>query len=291
MKESERNYDNEAMNSYDERALPSSLSSTILDSSLISATKNSMYNAKIVQCGNYIQVYYFENRKKKPINDDERELKLYKSNNCNNIKDKTIIRKDNLTRSKLKCQRLAKCNSSDWKTFITLTIADNITDINIANKYYKCFQEQVRRVYPNFKCIGVPEFQKRGAVHYHLLTNIDIDSNLIYIQQENNKIYYHVKYWNLGFTKVDIVKGDIKKIIGYISKYMTKDIDNRLFSHHRYFYTRNLITPSVSYIDLQNLQHTSILNKYFENKNLIYKNDYVNSYNNEKIVFCEYLKK
>lgn len=276
----------------DERALPSSLAQSILDSSLISATKNSLYNAKIVQCGNYIQVYYFENRKKKPIVDDESELKLVKPNNgIKNIENKSVIRKDNITRSKLKCQRLAKCNNDLWKTFITLTIAENITDINIANKYYKCFQEQVRRIYPNFRCIGVPEFQKRGAIHYHLLTNIDIDSELIYIQEKNNRKYYHVKYWNKGFTKVDIVKGDIKKIIGYISKYMTKDVDNRLFSHHRYFYTRNLITPSISYIDTQNLQHISILNKVFKDVELIYKSDYVNSYNNEKILFCEYLKK
>ena len=72
---------------------------------------------------------------------------------------------------------------------------------------------------------------------------------------------------------------------------MTKDVDNRLFSHHRYFYTRNLITPSISYIDTQNLQHISILNKVFKDVELIYKSDYVNSYNNEKILFCEYLKK
>ena len=110
----------------DERALPSSLAQSILDSSLISATKNSLYNAKIVQCGNYIQVYYFENRKKKPIVDDESELKLVKPNNgIKNIENKSVIRKDNITRSKLKCQRLAKCNNDLWKTYI-----------NNSRKYY-----------------------------------------------------------------------------------------------------------------------------------------------------------
>ena len=33
---------------------------------------------------------------------------------------------------------------------------------------------------------------------------------------------------------------------------MTKDIDQKLFNRHRYFYSRNLITPSESYIDLDN---------------------------------------
>lgn len=33
---------------------------------------------------------------------------------------------------------------------------------------------------------------------------------------------------------------------------MTKDIDQRLFSKHRYFYSRNLNIPKINYIDLNN---------------------------------------
>ena len=32
-------------------------------------------------------------------------------------------------------------------------------------------------------------------------------------------------------------------IIGYLSKYMTKDIDNRLFGKRRYLYSQNLVKP------------------------------------------------
>ena len=275
-------------------ALPPSLGDCLLDSRLISATQNEkLYNVKLIDCNNYMQIYFFENKKKRSTIDDEKELFLKKLK-CDEEKkciDENPLKKielKNITRSKLKCQRLAKCNSDIWETFITLTIKENIKDINIANKLYKQFKDCVRRVFPNFKCICVPEFQKRGAVHYHLLTNISVDNNKLIFKQNDNEKYLHIKYWNIGFTKVDNVKNDIKKIIGYISKYMTKDIDNRLFNHHRYFYTKNLRTPTVNYLDLDNQKHISFLKSLLNNKKMIYKNNYFNSYNNEKIAFEEF---
>ena len=273
----------------------------ILDSSLINATKKIVYNAKIVECGDYLQVYFYENKILRKTNKDDLDLKLKKqkidsmfekqTNNINSEKDIKLgqIEQRNITRSKIECQRLAKCNSNIWETFITLTFAENITDVKLANKQFKYFIDKVKRVKKDFKYLCIPEFQKRGAIHYHLLTNINInDTSLIYAQEDNKK-FKHIKYWNNGFTSIEVMKGDVKKIVGYISKYMTKDIDNRLFSHHRYFYSRNLNKPLESYIDLDNEKANNFFQKKIQDKTLIFTRDYLNSFDDSKVNFLEFI--
>lgn len=277
-------------------------SRTILDSNLIVATKKKGYDIKAVTCGDYVQLYFYENRKTITQKEDTTELELKKAKIDNMIdsKKKTTTKIEvpweqeidikNITRSKLECQRLAKANLNDWETFITLTFADNIIDIDKANKRFKYFIDKVRRVKKDFKYLCITEFQKRGATHYHMLCNINInDSTLIYSQKDNPK-FKHIKYWNDGFTSVEVIKRDAKKIIGYIAKYMTKDIDNRLFNRHRYFYSRNLVKPIANYINLDDKIDNDFYQKIIRDKNLIYQNEYINPYDNNKVSFLEYYK-
>lgn len=298
----------------------------LLDSSLIVTTNNTqLYEVKIVNCGDYIQVYYLENNKIKK--NKALEKVTHKKNNINSIalvdtdnlitqsnsiiddesferlrqhtdkiqkkylsatKQKNIQAK-NIMRSKLQCQRLAKCNANEWKTFITLTIAENLTDINKANKKLRYFIDKIQRIYKDFKYICIPEFQKRGAVHYHLLTNIDINDKRFIYKQPGKEKFKHIKYWNEGFNSVDSLEKDIKKIVGYISKYMTKDIDDRLYNHRRYFYSRNLRKPSTSYLNLSDPKHLEYYMKIISDKSLIYSNSYLNPYNYDVIQFNEFM--
>lgn len=270
----------------------------ILDSSLIVATKKTSYDIKLVDLGEYVQVYMYEKKqvhntpKEQDIDLQLKKIKvtsMIEDTKNNNKKSKLFnnIELKNIIRSKLECQRLAKANISDWETFITLTFKENEIDVQKANKRFKYFVDKVRRIKKDFKYLCITEFQKRGAVHYHLLTNIKInDTSLIYSQEDNEK-YKHIKYWLDGFTSVEPMKGDPKKIIGYIAKYMTKDIDNRLFNRHRYFYSRNLNKPKESYINISNEKEKDFYTKKIQDKELIYQNEYVNTYDNTKVIFLE----
>lgn len=264
--------------------------SYILDSKHITPTfLNNSYNLKLVDCGEYTQVYFYSNKKIRRNKKDNSDLNLtVKENNNDSKKDKQIEERS-IVRSKLECQRMAKANMHNWKTFITLTFAENITNIDVANKKFRYFVDKVRRIYKNFSYICIPEFQKRGAVHYHLLTNIDLDnSKLIYIQ-EDNPTFKHIKYWNEGFTSVEVMTGDPKKVVGYISKYMTKDVDDRLFGHRRYFYSSNLNKPKESYIDLDDPKQLDFFQKKIQEKEVIYQNSYINTYDNGEVSFLEFL--
>ena len=273
-------------------------SKILLDSRLISATifdRPKLYNFKIIQCGSFIQIYkYLKPRIKHPSKNCSVDLNLKKINFENDFLKKDIklkttneIEKRNITRSKLQCQRIAKANMEYWETFITLTFAENITNNKLANKRFKYFVDKVRRVKKDFRYLVVPEYQKRGAIHYHLLTNISLDSNKLIYSQENNLKFKHIKYWLDGFNSVEKVKGDAKKIIVYISKYMTKDIDSRLFAQRRFFYSQNCIVPKVSYIDSMSSKDLEFLQKKIQDKKLIYQNEYLNTYDNTKVVFLE----
>lgn len=268
----------------------------LLDSKLINATTKKIYQVKLVKCGDYCQVYYYADSKIKNVKDND-ELNLRKieiNENQNQVKNKDVtlheIELRNIIRSKLECQRVAKANMKIWKTFITLTFKENINCVLTAHKRFKNFIDKVRRIKKDFMYLAIPEFQKRGAIHYHLLTNIDVnDSKLIYAQAENNN-FLHVKYWIDGFDSVEPLNNDPKKVVGYISKYMTKSIDNRLFGHRRYFNSRNLVKPITSFIDLTNSKELDFYKKNIQNTKLIYQNEYENPYDNTKVQYLEYFE-
>lgn len=265
----------------------------LLDSSLIFQTNSKNYDVKVIQCGDYFQVYYFKDKKitKDKNLEKEKDIKkvdtkyLHKKENSD-IQDKIIDIK-NIQRSKIQLQRLVKSNEEDFKTFITLTFEDNLENIEQANIKLNTWLTKIRSIKKDFKYVCVPEFQKRGAVHYHLLTNLDIklDSNIIKLQS-GKKCMYDVKYWSYGFTSVFSMK-DIN-VVGYISKYMTKDIDNRLWGKRRYMNSRNLRKPSITYLDTDNLEefikYLGILDY-----DITYKNTYLTKFN-EEIEFKEYKK-
>lgn len=202
---------------------------SILDSKHIVTTKLCLYNVKIVKCNDYIQVYLYKDKKAtkskiqglndlnlKKVPDILKSIKVKQSNTKPVLEERKIADRS-IIRSKLECERIAKSNMRDWQTFITLTFEENIKDIDIANKRFRYFIDKVKRVKKDFKYLCIPEFQKRGAVHYHLLTNIPINDNKLMFSQADKPKYKHVKYWNDGFTSVEVMKGDPKKVVGYIS--------------------------------------------------------------------------
>lgn len=318
----------------------------LLDSSLITRTKFKTYSHKIVECGNYIQVYEFDKSKYK-VREKENSFDIYNSKKSKKINDniskiqfmkifknrykdltyeelleeyeeyiKLIskpkkvdtannkykkIEEKNLSRSKIELQRLVKTNEDIFKSFITLTFADNITDLDCANKKFDNWRRMVKRKKSDFAYVAVPEFQKRGAVHYHLLTNLDIKQNhdLIIPQDKfsvkqlkkmtlhQRSTCYDVKYWNKGYSSVFNVK-DIN-VVAYMTKYMTKDIDNRLWGRRRYLSSQNLKKPKTSYIDLDTANTLDFMfyHKHLENFKINYENQYFNKYSNEVIKFRE----
>ena len=62
-----------------------------------------------------------------------------------------------------------RCFSTDMDTMLTLTFRENVTDIQEAWAVFKYFSRLMRwRFKERWFYVCVPEYQKRGAVHFHL---------------------------------------------------------------------------------------------------------------------------
>lgn len=178
----------------------------------------------------------------------------------NSIKEHKIqsLRLDNLFRSKRMIRDLIDNNKTEFKTFLTLTFADEITDIKQAVLYYKQFYDSWYHYFKKqgrqLKLIGVPEFQKNGRIHYHLLTNIELDKDIPYkstkrVKGKNNKLrymnYYDIPFWNYGYSFAEQVEDLCNRdtLSNYLVKYLLKDLSDRFFYNHKYLATRNLDRP------------------------------------------------
>lgn len=260
-----------------------------------------IYDVKLIHCGDYIQVYKFDYERSK-LNKKDQENKIFnikKVDTDNLVKESRVqefksIMLTNAIRSNLNCQRIAKANRDSWETFITLTFAENITDLNYANNVFHNWVSNIRKLKKDFKYLAVPEFQKRGAVHYHILSNLGLEDKEIILKQKEKKgqavncnQLYDVRYWSKGFARVDFIKNDYKKIYSYICKYMTKDIDNKLFGRHRYFNSQNLVKPTEEYLNLNNPLDLTHFIELTRDKNIEYNSNYLDCYTGNDIQFME----
>lgn len=135
-----------------------------------------------------------------------------------------------IKRVKKQVRRIANANP-EMNKFLTLTFSENVSSLQTANYEFKKFRERLEyHTGKKLKYIAVPEFQKRGAVHYHLLID--------YPYVAWNK---YVKVWGKG--GVWITKVRKKNATGaYIAKYVTdsKWTDLRFYKQKAYFCSKGL---------------------------------------------------
>lgn len=186
---------------------------------------------KVVISGRYVETYKYE----VPYYVGFPRLRRLKPFVSVRKADKNKLRADNIRRTKQKIRRLVNSNEKFFKKFITLTYSENCQDLEKANKDFNNFIKRLRRIYPDLKYIAVPEFQKRGAVHYHVLCNI---SDFIHNDE-------FAKIWTHGFVKLSHVF-KVDNLGAYLVKYLQKDIcDDRYFTKNKYFFSKNLLVPVI----------------------------------------------
>lgn len=164
--------------------------------------------------------------------------------------DKQEITKSSLSRTRNRLIRLVNANARMWKQdgeiiqpqFLTYTFEENLTDLTVANHIFTNYIKRLNyHKGINAKYVVVPEFQKRGAVHYHA---VFFNLSMINAGREYRTGEFR-ELWGQGFIKKKNIK-DIPNVGYYMTKYMTKDaMDRRLVGKKKYFSTRGLIKPQV----------------------------------------------
>lgn len=226
---------------------------------------------KVIKSGDIVEVYIYE-RTPAPVGPRKRKRASGSGERDSNT---PLRRKDNLRRLQKGFIRLVRSNleGSGAPAFLTLTMRD-VVSLDDAGVYFKGFTKAIRSNYgTGVRYIAVPEFQKRGAVHYHVLVwglpDDVIFNEAPYVawckqsykrpgtvkrflewcieRQKNPRESRGVRAlqhcWQAGY--LDCVPTDgSPKLAGYLAKYMYKAMqDERLFRRRAFLCSRNVLRP------------------------------------------------
>lgn len=233
--------------------------------------------SKVVVSGPVIEVYEYE----KPVE------KGYQSRGGRNkeadreSKDKN--REKTLRRARQDIRRIVNSNIGAYgeeftAKFLTLTFADNVKDLDLANKEFKRFIKRMNyHIFAtkkgNLRYTVVPEFQDRGSVHYHVIIY-----NIPYTKSE-----YIEKIWKNGFIKINKID-NVNNVGAYICKYLTKaNDDHRLKGKKCYFNSRGLYKP----IEITDEKKAEKIKGSLPEEKKVYDREYENEYTG-KTVYKQY---
>lgn len=207
---------------------------------------------KVIISGKIIETYQYENeprgftRKSRDAQIASRNQSLALRREDENVKRQSEWRKrqDNIRRAKLAFRRIVLSNLDKHENpiLVSLTYAENITDIRKGHKDFNSFAKLVRdRFGKNVSYLAVPEFQERGAIHFHALF-WGLPNGLAQRERSTRVV---ASLWKQGY--VDLVETDGSvKLAGYLVKYMAKAFSEpKLMMMKSYFASRNIKRPVV----------------------------------------------
>ena len=248
---------------------------------------NTIYNLKIISSGsNRIELYKVNNylirkngksnnkqgrRGKNELTKEEKQINTKK-----NRKSTLISTRNNII-------RLIKSND-DMNTFITLTFAEK-TDYKESKKLLNNFFNKLRRNNKDLKYLWVLEFgSKNGRLHYHVLTNLELPSNINFAKSRERKSDVHKKfentfskkYWQYGFVDIrNLDQEGNTNIALYVSCYIVKDLlDKQLEGYRVYGYSKKTLNKPIISTVYDNRDIEELLRDFGEEYQLKYTNSY-----------------
>lgn len=250
------------------------LDSTVVIPPVIDRFKIAYYQTT-TEYGDYVDIYIHEQPIIKAKNMKSRNSHSRKYRENEEIPDRSgEYRRRNSIKALNKIKQLTLQNfTKDNVKLLTLTFGDCDFDIynpRICNPKFSNFMGELHKLFPDLKYLGVLEFQKRGAVHYHVLCDLP------FIKKEDLAVL-----WGYGF--IDIRKPDY--VIGtYLYKYLSKDLnDEKLKGIRVYFHSKNLAKP-VSKIGIPAFD---VVSK-FQNSEIHFTNYYINKYNGGTVKYIQF---
>ena len=201
--------------------------------------KKQIVKEKIVISGSIVEYYNYE--KGYPIGIEARNENGRGGKNELTLEEKEKNRSKVMSRAQRELRRIVNSNVGQYgeeftAKFVTLTFREHITDLRSANAEFKKFimrlnYSMFNSKKANIKYTVVPEFTKKGRVHYHV-----IFYNLPYVKADKL-----ASIWGQGFIKINKID-NCDNVGAYVSKYMTKD-NWEIQGKKSYFNSRDLFEP------------------------------------------------
>jgi len=187
---------------------------------------------KAIKTGNLTQIFTYKN----PI---EYGYKTHKNSYTNLVPktDKISIAKIAACRAKNNLRRIVIGNMYHYQiyrpVFLTLTYHENMQSLEKGNYDFKKFIQRFDyKLGYKLRYVAVPEFQERGAVHYHLLI-----FNIPFTEKETIG-----KLWTHGFIKIKLVNKGMG-VFNYIIKYLNKSFSDEQYKGKKRYFCSVSIRP------------------------------------------------
>lgn len=198
-----------------------------------------MAYTKCVQTGAILEIYTYEKEPSSMLRRGKRRT----LHTLESLRPRDRVQKrrsDSSIRAQKSFRRLVAGNlSKGAPVLLTLTMLD-IVGIRDAYRCYTAFGSRLRRFYgKHISWLSVPEFQERGAVHFHVLI-WGLPYGISTTERNTRRIQ---NIWSYG--TVDLVETNgAPQLATYLSKYMSKTMqDDRLVGQKAYSSTRNIVRP------------------------------------------------
>lgn len=175
-----------------------------------------------------------------------------------------------------KSRRLALMNFSADDKFITLTYKLNMKDLDRADDDFKKFIKRLKYKFKikNMKYLAVRERQKRGAIHFHMLCDWDIE---LHSEEHIRELERFIgqEVWKHGFVDIKPI-GHVDNVGAYLIKYMTKNLSLELYKNKKlYLCSRGLDRP----LEYKENEAEAIIDYYnLDNKKEVFTNSYESEY-------------
>jgi len=127
---------------------------------------------------------------------------------------------------------------------LTLTYRDMVTDLDLAYSHLATFERLCRKQWGKFDFIAVPEYQKRGCLHFHIALNRFYSVGLL-------RHFWHKAIGSKG-GNVDMTsprtgaQWNRVRLCRYLSKYMSKSIGLQCIGRKRFTSSRGIPAPAKS---------------------------------------------
>lgn len=143
--------------------------------------------------------------------------------------------------------------ANKWDFFGTFTFdperIDRMNDDAVVLAFSR-FRDKLRKLYPDFKMIALPEYHEKGALHFHAVLSGNLENLLVpaFSAKTGEPLFTkfgdricNMPLFEYGFNSfVRIKDQQYDRIANYITKYCTKDM-TLMPNKKSYYASRNLI--------------------------------------------------
>jgi len=198
---------------------------------------------RVIQSGNTIEIYNYQKQYVPPRKRDYKKNTRRASSQDEGGYAISYRRTKSVKRAKSNIIRLVQANlqRAEFPIFLTLTL-ERERPLELGYAYLKNFWQIIqRRTGKEVAYVGVPEWQKRGVLHFHFL----VWGLGGYTQKKERSTRNLQRLWNKGFCDVRNTTHISNGLAGYMAKYLTKAlIDKRLGNRRAYTCSRNIFRPT-----------------------------------------------